>query len=221
MKSKFLTAALVAAGLLLTTSRASANLILIGGEINPAPVNAFGPTAAQNTGGANLVFENGPKGQSAVAFLIVFNADGTSSVYQDKSVPVYDGVEDTLIGALNNSSSSVANTHLTSTMLAFAFDGDGIDTYLSGVGNKTDTTGYGGPIGFFTGVAANLMSGNVNFVGGLASGASTYFSLEEDLSSGTLIVGSAPEPASIVMYGTALVLCAGYRKLRRRKLAVA
>jgi hypothetical protein len=229
MRSKLLTAALVAAGLLLTAQRASADLVLIGGENNPAPaVNNFGFASANSGGisGTPFLFFYPGQTNSAVAFLIVFNADGTISVYHDANVPVYDGTEDTLIGALNNSSSSVSSTHLTSSLTAFGFDGDGIDTYThgSGTSNGSDTSdgGYGGPISFFTNIAANQMSGDVNFLGGLAPGASTYFSLEENLNGGTIIVGSAaPEPATVVLVVTGLGMCAGYRAVRRRKVAVA
>jgi hypothetical protein len=95
----------------------------------------------------------------------------------------YDGVEDTLVGVVNNSSQAISALGITSTEDVFSFDGDGIDTY--GVpGNSKDGTGYGGPNAYFTNIGPGATSGTVNFITPLAAnGGSSFFSLENAISS--------------------------------------
>jgi hypothetical protein len=62
-----------------------------------------------------------------------------------------------------------------------------------------DTSGYAGPDNFFT--ILDVDHGFVNFLGGgLASGATTYFSLEEPASADLIVTpGGVPEPAAWAM----------------------
>jgi hypothetical protein len=144
---------------------------------------------------------------------ITFNANGSITT----AIPVgasttYDGVEDALIGVINNRSTAITSINLSGSNIG-GFDGDGIDAYFGGpaVGN-TDTTGYGGPLGFFTNNLGNSLT--VNFAnGGIAPGTSTYFSLEEPASL-SLVVNGAPEPISLALFGTGLL---GVGLLRRRR----
>src|SRR5580658_10235810 len=110
----------------------------------------------------------------------------------------YDGADDTLIGLINNSSVPLSQITLTSaTEDIFGFDGDGIcenpnDTSglpgLTGADcNSTDTTTYGGPDAFFTNINTDQESGTVNFITPIAPGASTYFSLEEALTTTDIV----------------------------------
>jgi hypothetical protein len=118
--------------------------------------------------------------------------DPAATMATDPVPGTYDGDDDTLIGILNNSSVPVSQITLSSaTEPIFEFDGDGIcenpnDTSglpgLTGADcNTTDTTTYGGPDAFFTNISTDFLSGTVNFITPIAPGASTYFSLEEAL----------------------------------------
>src|ERR1043166_9492315 len=94
----------------------------------------------------------------------------------------YDSIEDTLIGVVNNSRVPISVISLKSLATIFSFDGDGIDTF--GIPrNASDTTGYGGPNAFFTGINAAQTEGVVNFITPIAAhGGTAYFSLEEAVS---------------------------------------
>ncbi|HEY5439173.1 MAG TPA: hypothetical protein VIJ99_09755, partial [Acidimicrobiales bacterium] len=128
----------------------------------------------------------------------------------------FDGHDDTLVGILNNSGGDVSTVVLTSTKGIFAFDGDGICATnaghpiytwsgtglvglgvancpfqpVTGTGKGYDGFDYAGPTTWFNGFSAGTayMTGNVNFTGGLASGSSTYFSLEQSLNAADFTV---------------------------------
>ncbi len=108
-----------------------------------------------------------PVGQSpSCAALITINPNGSLKIQVDPSVPPYDGIEDSLIGVINNSGASVFGVKFTGPDI-FGFDGDGAFG-----GN------YAGPGTSFSRDDAN--TGVVNFTGpnGLESGKFAYFSLE-------------------------------------------
>ena len=156
------------------------------------------------------------------AILFVFNSNGTVTGSADVSQGPYDGVEDTLVGVLNNS--SVTQTGLTldgGTVTIFGFDGDGLCTFTftgsSFCGTTADTTGYGGPNVTFSGINAGFTKGTVNFTGGLAPGAATYFSLEEAISASAIPTGTVstvPAPRSLVLLLTGLGIVALYQGRR-------
>jgi hypothetical protein len=113
--------------------------------------------------------------------IVITITDTGSSVSFTGQGP-YDGIEDTLVGIVNNSSQAIRSVKLMSALPIFAFDGDGIDAY-SVPGNVLDSTGYGGPNAYFTNINSSLTSGTINFVVPLAAGGGTgYFSLEEAIS---------------------------------------
>jgi hypothetical protein len=153
-------------------------------------------------------------------FLITFNADSSittalNPVYTTDPGP-YDGADDTYFGVVNNSNSAISSFHLSSATQQIAgFDADGIDTY--GVaGNGTDTTGYGGPNAFYTGISPDFMSVTVNFVTPIATGGSDIFSLEEpiSLSAPPVVTPGTPEASTwfMMLAGFAGMGFIAYRK---------
>jgi hypothetical protein len=120
------------------------------------------------------------------AILVIFNADGTTSILTDPRVGPFDRVEDTLVGVQNNSGTTVPNMHISGSDI-FGFDEDGI---CSGryspapAGCPFGSTRYEGPNTSFSVIDPN--HGTVIFTKGLASGASTYFSLEGVLSAASI-----------------------------------
>src|SRR5579862_4377823 len=116
---------------------------------------------------------------------IVITVTNTGASVSATGQGPFDGIEDTLIGVVNNSPLPVKSLGLTSGLTIFDFDGDGIDAF--GIpGNSQDNTGYGGPNAFFTSINPDLRSGTVNFIVPISpNGGTAYFSLEEPISSAT------------------------------------
>lgn len=152
--------------------------------------------------------------------LITFAANGSVSTSTGPQT-TYDGVEDALIGVVNNSGHALASFNISNPGIPlFGFDGDGIDTFVPGspLPGNPDTTGYGGPLAFFTNISPSLDSGTVNFFGSLLDGATTYFSLEEPINVNAPPRINAPEPPVLPMLGLGLVGM-GWLAWRRRKAA--
>ena len=129
------------------------------------------------------------------ALIITIDASGGVSVSPGpNSGTPYDGVEDTLIGVVNNSSQPIPSLALSSPLNIFGFDGDGIcfATYNTFAGGSYCTSAekspaspdvagldYQGPDNTWT--ISTLKTGDVNFTAPLAAGGNTYFSLEQPL----------------------------------------
>jgi hypothetical protein len=116
---------------------------------------------------------------------IIITVTDTGATVTTTGQPPYDSIEDTLVGVVNNSSQPVSSLGLNASLTVFAFDGDGIDTF--GIpGNTHDSTGYGGPNAYFTNINPSQTAGTVKFVVPIAPhGGTSYFSLEEALTSAT------------------------------------
>jgi len=149
--------------------------------------------------------------------LITLNGDGSIST-SFNSTTTYDGIEDALIGVLNNSGKPLSSLYLSEPGSdIFGFDGDGIDTYIAGAGNLFDTSGYGGNDAYFSGIDGALDSGTVNFITPLSGdGGNTYFSLEDliNVDNAPSISTGLPEPTSIALIGLGLI-GAGIARRRR------
>lgn len=164
---------------------------------------------------------NGP------TIMITFTQGGPT-ISQVSNQGPYDGVEDTYIGVQNTSGSVVNSIDLSSSQFQiFGFDGDGICGY-QGVdcsGNQNDNTGYGGPISFFTNISQDLMSGTVNFQGGLADGGSTFFALEDPINASQITtpgqIGGVPEPATWAMMLLGFFGLGAMARSSRRRAALA
>lgn len=119
-------------------------------------------------------------GNDSTCGVVITITDAGTTVTQTGQGP-YDGIDDTLVGIVNNSTKrSIPLVVLSSSYDIFGFDGDGVDTY-GAPGNALDSTGYGGPNTYFTNISSDYTTGTVNFVTPLAPGQSTYFSLENNL----------------------------------------
>jgi hypothetical protein len=168
--------------------------------------------------------------------VITISATGTVSIVVNGTA--YDGVEDQLIGVVDNwAGHTVSNLGLTGTAI-FGFDGDGANsaTCVSVVTNPFGchpqanpddvahgNTGYAGFTSnstddYFTNYVLGGNTGTVNFVGGLQAGQTAWFSLEFPAqTSGLGVTVNVPEPSSILLFGTLLGLAA--TKLRRRRVS--
>jgi|SRR5579872_1317949 len=158
---------------------------------------------------------------------VIINYDGsTFTVTTTGSMP-FDGSDDTYYEIENTSTSTILDNITLSSPLntaggLFAFDGDGIDTFSTAgnpvVGNSSDTTGYGGPESFFSAIAANHLSGTVNFLGGIQPGEETFFSLEQAITgvaggTGTGLQVTSPDACStMALMSGALVGLGAFRR---------
>jgi hypothetical protein len=167
---------------------------------------------------------------------------GAVSTYMDSTVGPYDNVEDTQVAVLNKSGSTLSSFTLSGPAGFLGFEGDGISNTVGAGGggtatgagapsNANDPSLYGGPQAYFTigGPGSSGIAGPdftdttafVNLTGGLASGSSTYFSLE--LSPGTLGAGgitaggTVPEPTSMALAATGIVTLLGFGWRRRNR----
>ena len=146
---------------------------------------------------------------------VVFGPNGSITT-QTGPQANYDGVEDAFIGVVNDSGATLDSFNISGAEI-FRLDGDGIDLYAGIPANTMDTTGYGGPMGYFTNINGSMSSGTVNFMGGLANGGTTYFSLEESINiNQPPVIGNVPEPASFALMGIGLF--AGRRSGKRCSL---
>lgn len=121
----------------------------------------------------------------------------------------YDGVEDQYVGVVNNGTNAISSLTLDGASNAiFSFESDGIDSF--GIAsNSSDTSTYGGPNAFFSGINGSQTMGVVNFLTPIAPGSTGYFSLELSPSGGNFTGqiggGQVPEPSTLMLLGTGVL----------------
>jgi hypothetical protein len=132
--------------------------------------------------------------------------------FGDASVGPYDGNDDSLIGVVNNSGTTKTSLTLSGTgqfgLDIFGFDGDGICTFSftgNGYCSSLPAGSYAGPNTSFSGISLDQRTGTINFLGGLADGATAFFSLEDRLDpSAPPPAAATPEPGTLLLFGTML-----------------
>ena len=155
-----------------------------------AAVALLGGTFLSTSANAQCPTFPGTSSSGCSAVITITNT--SANVGPGPATGPYDGSDDTLVGIVNNSTPcatnktngcglTISSIDLISGNNICGFDGDGIDTF-GAPSNPKDTFGYGGPNAFFTNINATQTGCRVNFVTPLKPGDSTYFSLENALS---------------------------------------
>jgi hypothetical protein len=164
--------------------------------------------------------------------IITIAAGGTVSTSTPNSQP-YDGIEDTLVGIVNNSSTAVASLTVSGSGIS-GWDGDGICLFAAGGGagdtwsgqssayctssalTGTDPQDYYGPNMTFSAFSSGN-SVTLNFSPALAAGATTFFSLEappQALTVGTPVPApttpTTPAPSSLILMMIGLAALAAF-----------
>ena len=144
----------------------------------------------------------------------------------------YDGVEDQLVGVINNSANLITSISLSNpgaSPAIFAFEllanagPDGICQYTpfasnsQSCNNPSNTGGYLGGASSFSGISPDMSSGIVNFAGIAANGGVSYFSLEGPASLSLAVTpgNPTPEPASLGMAGLGAAALLLLKRLRK------
>ena len=136
-------------------------------------------------------------GHQPGVLITLTNAGATVSTVAAESP--FDGIEDTYVGVVNNSTGAVSALNLSSTQNIFGFDGDGLKRFDGTLTNIFDASGYGGTNAFFT--VTNVQNGVVHFITPIAPGSTSYFSLEERVGAAdfTHVGNGVPEPTTWAM----------------------
>lgn len=144
-------------------------------------------------------------------FVITLNADGSFTGTAVPGADPYDGNDDALVGVINNTGKVYTGAFTLSGSGngggIFGFDGDGVCGYAPASYCSSASTGYEGPLNTFSGISSDETTGTVDFStgGGIAIGATTYFSLEgspASIATGGGIGGTpVPEPRSLALLG--------------------
>jgi len=166
--------------------------------------------------------------------LVTYNGWGFTSTVPVGGATPYDGSDGVMIGIVNDANWAISYVIIYgysygNNFGAFEFDGDGACLYITtpGVtcghpplGNYVSVWGDNGYNDQGSGVwFSNVMSlspgtedgGIVNFAGGLAPGATAWWSMESAVGSGPFYIGT-PEPSTLILLSLGLL---GF--LRRRR----
>jgi hypothetical protein len=149
-----------------------------------------------------------------------FNTNGQNYGLGTIDTTPYDGSDDALVGVINNSGGILNSLHLTGSGNGggiFAFEGDGQQTVSGGVlftpPSPFTHTGYEGPNTAFTNIGLGGTSGDVIFIGGLADGATAWFSLEGSPQSLQITPGNnVPEPGTLALLGIGFLVFSAARR---------
>ena len=170
-----------------------------------ATAGAASPQAAAAAPTPSAPFNECPAVGYDTSCGMLVNVTGSQiQILQDSSQGAFDGGDDTLIGVVNNSGTTVNSVSLSANTDAFGFDGDGLCSgYSPGPTDCYGPTGYEGPNTGFSNVSTDARSGTITFTGGLAPGDTAYFALEEALDPTTVFTsgptvpeaGGAPNPS--------------------------
>ncbi len=158
------------------------------------------PTYASGFPGAGLPVINGHNPNVQITF------DGTNvSIAYDPVEGPYDNVEDSYVSVVNTSTSSALTSLTISGPNIFGLDGDGQQFYT---GISYGPSGYEGPNTSFS--IQDNNNGTVNFLaGGVAPGASSWFTLENNLNGangGGIVITKPPTTTPTPDGGSTLAL---------------
>jgi hypothetical protein len=190
---------------------------------------AGGPVQAANSFATcpSTAFTNNATTPPNCNLVVTFNADGSiSTTVPAGATANYDGSEDALIGVFNNTATTLSSFVISGSQIFSAMDGDGINTLTSAINAAAGMSdanvtalgadGYGGEDAYFTNVVFGAIdTGTVNFLHGIAPGASDYFSLEESIDvNNPPVINGVPEPSTLALLAAGM-LGAGFVRRRR------